>query len=328
MTKIGTIQEALSSATVESFYNIMVNEIKNKQKKEMDQLKAKLAKTEKEKKEYADNTNKVIEKLTLLSVQKDDQLQNITSDMSMMNQSFSMMSEELMEDSGKKKKQKKSKKEAKLTKQIEEMDEKIIQLQKQVRDVNSEVNYYKRKEGKWQEAEQEYIKRIYILEEFMMRSHSVIQRRAARHMRTLKKAMNLDLKIFDTLMQKQEWTLKLDENKKQLTNSIKELQEFSKSFGGLNNMEIEHLKSKISEDLEGEKEDKEVDDEELYVPNRSYSISSPDIVNRLTVNSTDPLNNTLDLNDEYSTPAGTRNRQGSPTPSENPEFEDYLKRLS
>lgn len=27
--KVGTIQEALSSATVESFYNIMVNEVKN-----------------------------------------------------------------------------------------------------------------------------------------------------------------------------------------------------------------------------------------------------------------------------------------------------------
>lgn len=39
MSKIGRIQEALSSATVESFYNIMVNEVKNGQKKEMDELK-------------------------------------------------------------------------------------------------------------------------------------------------------------------------------------------------------------------------------------------------------------------------------------------------
>ena len=108
MNKIGTIQEALSSATVESFYNVMVNEVKGEQKKEMDELKERLAKVEKEKKDYAENTNKVIEKLTLLSCQKDDQLQNMTSDMSMMNQSFSMMSEDLLDegDSNKKKKQK------------------------------------------------------------------------------------------------------------------------------------------------------------------------------------------------------------------------------
>jgi len=62
-------------------------------------------------------------------------------------------------------------------------------------------------------------------------------------MKTLRKSMNLDLKIFDTLMQKQEWSLKLEENKKQLTNSIKELEEFTKSLGSMNNMEIEHLKS-------------------------------------------------------------------------------------
>ena len=32
IAKISTIQEALTSATVESFYNIMVNEVKNEQK--------------------------------------------------------------------------------------------------------------------------------------------------------------------------------------------------------------------------------------------------------------------------------------------------------
>jgi len=32
MNKVSTVQEALSSATVESFYNIMVNEVKNNNK--------------------------------------------------------------------------------------------------------------------------------------------------------------------------------------------------------------------------------------------------------------------------------------------------------
>ena len=195
LNKVGTIQEALSSATVESFYNIMVNEVKNEQKKEMDELKAKLAKVEKDKKEYAENTNKVIEKLTLLSVQKDDHIQNMTMDMSLLNQSFNVGSEDL-EDSSSKKKTKDTKKELKLTKQINEMEDKILGLQKQIRDLNGDINYYKRRESKFMEQEQDYIKRIFILEEFMIRSHSVIQRRAARHMKTLKKAMNLDLKIF------------------------------------------------------------------------------------------------------------------------------------
>jgi len=101
MNKVGTIQEALSSATVESFYNIMVNEVTNNNKKEMDDLKDKITKLEKDKKEHADNTAKVIEQLTLLSVQKDDQMQNMTSDISMMNASFSMASDELLDGSGK-----------------------------------------------------------------------------------------------------------------------------------------------------------------------------------------------------------------------------------
>lgn len=330
MNKVSTIQEALSSATVESFYNIMVNEVKNSQKKEMDELKTKLAKVEKEKRDYAENTSKVIEKLTLLSVQKDDQLQNMTSDMSMLNQSFSVMSEDLLDESSKKKKQKESKKEVKLKKQVEEMEAKIISLQKQVRDTNSEINYYKRKEAKWSESEQDFIKRIYILEEFMIRSYSVIQRRAAKHMKTLKKAMSLDLKIFDTLMQKQEWSLRLDENKKQLTNSIKELEEFSKSLGGLNNMELEQLRSKINEDTETQKEDKDQDDDEdLYESHRSMSVHSPDPLQRLTASSSDMLNNTLDLGDDYTMRNFRKKKHnGSPTPSENPEFEDYLKRLA
>ena len=49
INKVGTIQEALSSATVESFYNIMVNEVKNDSKKEMEALRNKIKKLEKEK---------------------------------------------------------------------------------------------------------------------------------------------------------------------------------------------------------------------------------------------------------------------------------------
>lgn len=194
LNKVNIIQDALSSATVESFYNIMVNEVKNEQKKEMDELKAKLNKAEKEKKEYTENTNKVIEKLTMLSVLKDDHIQNMTSDMSMLNQSFSLPSDSLLE-SNSKKKTKDTKKEQKLTKQVNEMEDKIIGFQKQIRDLKSDINYYRRKEAKYLEQEQEYIKRIFILEEFMIRSHSVIQRRAARHMKTLKKAKNLDGEI-------------------------------------------------------------------------------------------------------------------------------------
>mmetsp|Transcript_3026 Transcript_3026/g.2508 ORF Transcript_3026/g.2508 Transcript_3026/m.2508 type:complete len:306 (+) Transcript_3026:256-1173(+) len=296
--------------------------------KEMDVLKTEVAKLKKDKTEYATNTNKVIEKLTLLSVQKDDQLQNMTTDISMMNASFCMSSDDLLEGSGKKKKNKESKKEVKLKKQIEEMDSKIIGLQKQVRDMNSEVNYYKRKESKWMESEQDFIKRIYILEEFMIRSHSVINRRAGRHMKTLKKSMNLDLKIFDTLMQKQEVGLKLEEHKKQLTNSIKEMEEFSKSLGGMNNMEIEHLKSKINEDNKEEKRD--IEDDEVFFevdPKRSMSLySSPDALTRVG-STNDNLNNTLDLGEPYTMRNGSKKDHSSPSPSESPELEEYLKRL-
>eukprot|EP00343_Euplotes_focardii_P002853 CAMPEP_0205805030 /NCGR_PEP_ID=MMETSP0205-20121125/8124_1 /ASSEMBLY_ACC=CAM_ASM_000278 /TAXON_ID=36767 /ORGANISM="Euplotes focardii, Strain TN1" /LENGTH=283 /DNA_ID=CAMNT_0053075581 /DNA_START=204 /DNA_END=1052 /DNA_ORIENTATION=+ len=283
----------------------------------MDVLKTEVAKLKKDKTEYATNTNKVIEKLTLLSVQKDDQLQNMTTvDISMMNASFCMSSDDLLEGSGKKKKNKESKKEVKLKKQIEEMDSKIIGLQKQVRDMNSEVNYYKRKESKWMESEQDFIKRIYILEEFMIRSHSVINRRAGRHMKTLKKSMNLDLKIFDTLMQKQEVGLKLEEHKKQLTNSIKEMEEFSKSLGGMNNMEIEHLKSKINEDNKEEKRD--IEDDEVFFevdPKRSMSLySSPDALTRVG-STNDNLNNTLDLGEPYTMRNGSKKDHSSPSPS-------------
>ena len=86
-------------------------------------------------------------------------MQNMSMDMSMLNQSFSEASEEMLASSGKKKaKAKDSKKEKKLKKQVDELEEKVISLQKQLRDTNSEVNHYKRKESKWQETEQEFMK--------------------------------------------------------------------------------------------------------------------------------------------------------------------------
>mmetsp|Transcript_9689 Transcript_9689/g.9499 ORF Transcript_9689/g.9499 Transcript_9689/m.9499 type:complete len:110 (+) Transcript_9689:268-597(+) len=109
----------------------MVNEVKNDNQKQIDGLHTKIKKLEKEKTDYAESTSKVIEQLTLLSVQKDDQLQTMTSDMSTLNQSFSVAADDLL--SGKKNK-KASKKEKKLQKQIDDMDSKIIDLQKQLRD--------------------------------------------------------------------------------------------------------------------------------------------------------------------------------------------------
>ena len=134
------------------------------------------------------NTSKVIEQLTVLNFQKDDQLQNMTSDMSLLNQTFSTNSDDLFHSaSGKKKKKEKvSKSEKKLRNQSEKLENEVIKLKKDIRDQNSLINQYKRKENKWIEAEQELIKRIYVLQEFMIRSHSVINVRAAKHMKSLK----------------------------------------------------------------------------------------------------------------------------------------------
>ena len=168
----------------------------------------------------------------------------------------------------------------------------------------------------------------------MIRCGSVINKRAAKHMKTLKKAMTLDLKIFDTLMQRQEWSLKLDENKKLLTNSIKELQEFSKSFGGLSNHELEkRMKTTIHEEIIASKEEKEdneekdadEEEEELTHSRSTFSGTNTFTNNRMTMGPDDMLNNTLDLNDFPTSNKFKGNN--SPTGSENPEFEDYIKRL-
>lgn len=298
----------------------------------MDELKTKLAKVEKEKKEHEINTSRVIEQLTLLSLQKDDQIQNFASDINALNQTFNDEANGLVDENGKKKKKEKiSKKEKRLKIQVESLEKEIIALKKQNRDLNSFNNQRKRNEEK--EAKQlqelEYVKRIFILEEFMIRSHSVINKRAIKHMRTLKKVNTLDIKMFDTLMQKQEWSLKLDDNKKQLVDSIKEMEKFLQSFNKYDDSELERMKSKISEDYqtEKEKEDLEEDDDEddkIIKMSRTASMASPDLRNNLTGTSTDILN-TFDLGDDYMTPQSRR--IGSPTGSENHEFEEYVKRL-
>ena len=94
LNKVSTIQEALSSATVDTFYSIMVNEVKQAQSKEMNDLKTKIEKLEREKVEHEQNTNKVIEQLTLLNFEKDDQLQTMTSDITLMSNSLSTQSDE------------------------------------------------------------------------------------------------------------------------------------------------------------------------------------------------------------------------------------------
>lgn len=78
--------------------------------KELDTLKVKIEKLEREKVEHEKNTSKVIEQLTLLNFQKDDQLQILTNDMTVMNQTMSSDNDDLL-SSGKKKKEKASKSE-------------------------------------------------------------------------------------------------------------------------------------------------------------------------------------------------------------------------
>jgi hypothetical protein len=114
---------------------------------------------------------------------------------------------------------------------------------------------------------------------------------------------------------------------KQLTNSIKELEDFSKSFGQMNINELEKLKGKISEDMQSEKEDKEQDDDDEFVPSfKSQSYYSSDTTNRMTIGQSDSLNNTLDLGDEYSTP-DSRKTFSTISPQHNKDFEEYLKKF-
>lgn len=109
---------------------------------------------------------------------------------------------------------------------------------------------------------------------------------------------------------------------KQLTNSIKELEDFSKSFGQMNINELEKLKGKINEDMQAEREDKEQDDEEAFIP----SLYSSDTTSRMTIGQSDSLNNTLDLGDDYSTPE-SRKTFSAISPQHNRDFEEYLKKF-
>lgn len=62
------VVEALRSATVTSFYNVMVREVESAQTEKMENLQKKLAKSEAEKSDIQESTAKVIEQLTMLNV--------------------------------------------------------------------------------------------------------------------------------------------------------------------------------------------------------------------------------------------------------------------
>ena len=109
------------------------------------------------------------------------------------------------------------------------------------------------------------------------------------------------------------------------------MQEFSKSFGGLDTNELEKVKSKISEDIQIEKDEDENEtedpdhDEFLNMP-RSASVYTPNIKNQLTTDPNNILDKTLDLNDDFLTPQ-RKLTNISPISTDQPVFEEYVQRL-
>ena len=95
----------------------------------------------------------------------------------------------------------------------------------------------------------------------------------------------------------------------------------------MNTNELEKLKGKINEDMQGEKEEKELDDDDAFVPSfKSQTLYGSDNMSRMTIGQNDSLNNTLDLGDEFSTP-DSRKTYSSSSPSNNKDFEEYLKKF-
>lgn len=84
------------------------------------------------------------------------------------------------------------------------------------------------------------MKKVFILEEFLNRSNSLITKRTKSHMRHLKKTTNIDMKMYTLCLQKQEWEIKIDESKKELQHAIKEVEEFTKNFNDMNNEQLEN----------------------------------------------------------------------------------------
>ena len=77
MQGMDVVVEALRSATVTSFYNVMVREVECAQTERMEGLQKKLAKSEAEKSDIQESTTKVIQQLTMLNVQREGEFSNI-----------------------------------------------------------------------------------------------------------------------------------------------------------------------------------------------------------------------------------------------------------
>lgn len=190
-----------------------------------------------------ESTAKVIEQLTMLNMQREGEFETATEslkakleehdeeEIGKMNRSFSFAFK------GGKSKSKK------LKKRIEELEDEISELKSELQRKEEDSKSAKKREKRLEVSEQELVRKVYILEEFMLRSHQVMSRKARVHMRSLKKALALDMKIFNSMLQKQDYNLKLEESKKAMVSSIKELEEsiwFSKNFSsGMSNNEIE-----------------------------------------------------------------------------------------
>ena len=77
MREIDTVTDALSSATVTSFYNIMVNEVQSAHAEKMENLTRNLKRAEAEKAEILGNTAKVIASLTELNAQREGEFSSL-----------------------------------------------------------------------------------------------------------------------------------------------------------------------------------------------------------------------------------------------------------
>jgi hypothetical protein len=77
MSGIDLVSEALQSATVTSFYNIMVNEVQSEQQSKMEGLTKRLRQSEAEKVDLQESTTKVIESLTVLNMEREGEFSTL-----------------------------------------------------------------------------------------------------------------------------------------------------------------------------------------------------------------------------------------------------------
>lgn len=138
MSGIEIISEAMSSATVTSFYNIMLNEVQQKENAKTESLAQRIKQLEKEKEEIKQSTAKVIESLTMLNVQREGEfshsLENLKDKIkeeeeSHVKQKFSFAFN----------KQSKSKKYKKMIEELEDQLEKLKQKNSSLENVNQNL---------------------------------------------------------------------------------------------------------------------------------------------------------------------------------------------